>query len=85
MSLWDHIKKFGRPVKEAAKQGPPFAQAFQRALEGVKILFGGANIAEVRVNGEAHEAAPGMLRGLDWPRLEQPGFLRTYVIALYRE
>ena len=52
---------------------------------GIKIFFGGCDIAEVRVDGLVHENASEALRSLDWPRLEVPGFLRVYVIALHRE
>lgn len=59
----------------------------QDCPHGIKILFGGDGdgIAEVRVDGEPHEAASTALAGLAWPRLEPPGFVRSYVIALHRD
>jgi hypothetical protein len=52
---------------------------------GIKILFGGDGIAEVRVDGDHHEAASVALRDLGWPRLVPAGFVRTYIVALHRE
>lgn len=51
----------------------------------IKIFFGGSDIAEVRVDGEIHEAASDILLSLDWPRLELLGFLRGFIITLHRE
>lgn len=51
----------------------------------IKILFGAKDIAEVRVDGEIHEGASAALLALNWPRMEPPGFLRVFVIALHVE
>jgi hypothetical protein len=50
---------------------------------GIKIFFGGVDVAEVRVNGEPHEAASAALAALPWPRLDPPAFVRSYVVVLY--
>jgi hypothetical protein len=52
---------------------------------GLKILFGGDCVAEVRVNGELHETASAALATLPWPRLDPPGFVRSYVLVLHRD
>lgn len=51
---------------------------------GIKIFFGGEDTAEVRVDGEYHEAASKALAEMDWPRNDLSGFLRAYVIAIHR-
>ncbi len=51
----------------------------------VKVFFGAQDTAEVRVDGEIHEGASAALLALDWPRMEPPGFLRVFVIALHTE
>lgn len=50
---------------------------------GLKILFGGDRVAEVRVDGERHEAASSALADLPWPSLEPAAFVRSYVILLH--
>ena len=57
----------------------------ERAPHGIKILFGGDGVAEVRLNGDVHPAATQMLLDLDWPRIEPAGFVRSYVILLEPE
>jgi len=57
----------------------------ENAPFGIKILFGGDGVAEVRVGGERHEIASSALAALPWPRLEPTGFVRSYVIVLHRE
>ena len=52
---------------------------------GVKILFGGDGIAEVRLNGDRHESASIALGELPWPRLNPPGFVRSFIMVLHRE
>jgi hypothetical protein len=52
---------------------------------GIKIFFGGDGIAEVRLDGEIHEAASRVLANLDWPRIQPAGFVRSYVLVLHRE
>lgn len=52
---------------------------------GIKLLLGGPGVAEVRLDGEVHEAASDALAALPWPRREPPGFVRSYVVALHRE
>jgi len=70
---------------------PTLARALQASMSeqggpyGVKILFGGDGVAEVRVDGEQHAAASAALAGLPWPRLDPPGFVRSYVIVLHRD
>ena len=56
-----------------------------RCPHGIKILFGGDGIAEVRLDGERHERASAILASLDWPRLQPAGFVRSYVVVLHRE
>ena len=57
----------------------------QSAPHGLKILLGGNEIAEVRLNGNRHEGASKALVELGWPRLTPPAFVRSYVIAIRRE
>jgi hypothetical protein len=57
----------------------------QSCPHGIKILFGGNDLAEVRVDGECHEDASLALRNLPWPRLTPIGFVRSYVVVLHRE
>ncbi len=52
---------------------------------GVKIFLGGNGIAEVRLDGEIHDSATEALAKQPWPRLEPPGFLRSYVLVLHRD
>jgi uncharacterized protein DUF6348 len=52
---------------------------------GVKIFLGGNGVAEVRLDGEIHDAASEALAKLAWPRLDPPGFVRCYVLVLHRE
>jgi hypothetical protein len=58
-------------------------------LNGVKILFGGkegSELAEVRINGFAHERASSALLALPWPRARQlPVFAKTFVLLVHRE
>lgn len=66
--------------------GPLVAQSFPRPyLNGVKLLFGcgGQDIAEVRVNGEYHEAASEYLRSLSWPRSASVAFARCYLLFVH--
>jgi hypothetical protein len=73
----------------------PVLPALARALDdllheregpfGLKILFGGDGIAEVRVNGEVHDGASSTLASLPWPRLDPPNFVRSYVVLAHRE
>lgn len=56
-----------------------------RAPHGMKVLFGGADVAEVRLGGERHEAASQALLRLEWPRLADAGFVRTYFILVHPE
>jgi len=68
----------------------PAISPFLRTLSGdcphtVKVFFGAQETAEVRVDGEIHEGASAALLALDWPRMEPPGFLRVFVIALHVE
>lgn len=53
------------------------------APHGIKLLFGGEQVAEVSVNGVARPAASDALLRLDWPRRSPPAFVRSYVIALH--
>jgi Family of unknown function (DUF6348) len=53
-------------------------------LHGIKLLFGGADVAEVRLDGQRHDVASEELAKLSWPRLEPTGFVRSYVIAVHR-
>ena len=70
---------------------PALARALSDSLDqkdgpfGLKILFGGDEVAEVRVNGEGNEVASSMLASLSWPRLKPPAFVRSYVLLVHRE
>lgn len=70
---------------------PALARALGDSLDekdgpfGLKILFGGDEVAEVRVNGEGHDVASSVLASLPWPRLHPPGFVRSYVLLIHRE
>jgi hypothetical protein len=70
---------------------PKLSHALSSSLDdntcphGIKIFFGGDDIAEVRLDGEEHEAASVVLENLDWPRLASTAFVRSYVLALHRE
>jgi len=58
-------------------------RAFDRPqLNGVKFLFGN-DVAEVRINGRAHDEASDALNALKWPRLERPAFVRFFVLAVH--
>lgn len=71
----------------------PVLPALSRPLEGslherdcpagLKIMFGGESVAEVRVNGVQHDAASAALAALPWPRLHPAGFARSYVLVLH--
>jgi len=52
---------------------------------GLKILFGGEGVGEVRVNGEAHDGASRAVAALPWPRLQPPAFVRSFVILVHRD
>lgn len=70
---------------------PALARCLNESLDekdgpfGLKILFGGDEVAEVRVNGERNEVASSMLASLSWPRLDPPAFVRSYVLLVHRE
>ena len=70
---------------------PALARALDHTLDekdgpfGLKILFGGDGVAEVRINGERNEVASSMLVSLPWPRLHPPAFVRSYVLLVHRE
>ena len=70
---------------------PSIARALDDSLSeqgcphGLKIFLGGDGVAEVRLNGEQHDAASAALANLDWPRLDPPGFVRSYVLVLHRD
>jgi hypothetical protein len=51
--------------------------------QGLKILFGGDGVAEVRIDGECHDAASRAVGSLPWPRLNPTAFVRSYVILLH--
>lgn len=98
-SIAGAIVGFGKGESPSALQrwwlDNPVLPALARALDdslnepegpfGLKILFGGDGIAEVRVNGEQHDAASSALASLPWPRLSPAGFVRSYVLVLHRE
>jgi len=67
--------------------GPMVAAAFERPmLNGVKLLFGygEGDIAEVRVNGIRHEPASRRLQFMQWPRANQPAFVRCYWLFVHK-
>lgn len=70
---------------------PAIAEALEESLldgdcpHGIKILFGGDGIAEVRVNGDRHEGASDVLACLEWPRLIEAASVRSYVVVLHRD
>jgi hypothetical protein len=73
----------------------PILPALSRALSpsldertcphGVKIIFGGGDVAEVRVDSEVHECASAALAELPWPRVKPFEFVRRYLLVLHRE
>lgn len=71
-----------------ARVAGPLVDAFDRpALNGIKLAFGGADLAEVRVNGRPDAAASAALAGLDWPRSAAAvgpgfGFVRLFALAV---
>lgn len=58
-------------------------------LIGIKAFFGGSQqseTAEVRVNGDLHEAASAVLAGLDWPRpVDDLSYARTFLLLVHTE
>ncbi len=58
-------------------------------LSGMKIFFGslgdGGSVAEVRVNGQRHDAASDALLAMDWPRPATVGVVRSYVVLVAHE
>jgi hypothetical protein len=57
----------------------------QRGPHGLKILFGGNRVAEVRLDGERHDGASRALASLAWPTLEPAAFVRSFVVLLHPE
>lgn len=65
--------------------GPSVAPSFTSPwCNGVKVVLGGgpSTFAEVRVNGEWHQAASEFLESLDWPRMETLVFCRFFWLFL---
>lgn len=68
---------------------PLIASAIRPALagsagpHGVKLIFGGDDIAEVRLDGIVHEGASTVFRKLPWPRLTPLGFVRTFFLLAH--
>ncbi len=53
-------------------------------LNAVKLIFGGTavrEIVEVRANDRVLAEPTGALRSIDWPRLEEPVYARTFLLA----
>jgi hypothetical protein len=64
--------------------GPVAAAAFSRPLlNGVKVLFGFEDTAEVRVNGARNQAASERLRAMDWPRSSDAAYARCYFLFVH--
>jgi len=61
------------------------AQEISGQPHGVKILFGGDRVAEVRLDGECHDAASRALKSLPWPTTNPAAFVRSYVVLLHPE
>jgi hypothetical protein len=51
----------------------------------VLIRAGHPPVAEVRIDGERHEAASRALLAMDWPRDRAAGMARSYVLFVHRE
>jgi hypothetical protein len=69
---------------------PALKGTFDRdELIGVKAFFGGGEgteTAEIRVNGEVHEAASKALADLDWPRpATGVSYARTFMLLVHDE
>lgn len=68
---------------------PALAPALQDLQDNlphaIKVFLGGQDVAEVRVDGEHHDAASDALLALDWPRQDPASFVRAFVIAIHRE
>jgi hypothetical protein len=75
----------GNPILPTLAHALSDSMSEQDCPYGLKILFGGDNVAEVRVNGEQHEGASVALARLPWPRLDPAGFVRSYVLVLHRD
>jgi len=73
------------PVLPALSPALHDALAEGACPRGFKLLFGGDDVAEVRLDGERHEVASAALANLPWPRLKLPGFVRSYVVVLHDE
>jgi hypothetical protein len=98
-AIADAIIGFGHSENAAVLQrwwlSNPVLPHLERALardlleqptpHGLKILFGGDGVAEVRIAGESHDAASRALAALPWPRLHPAAFVRSYVILLHPE
>ncbi|AEV85639.1 hypothetical protein ACWT_4617 [Actinoplanes sp. SE50] len=65
---------------------PIIAPALDRPhLNGIRLLIGqGGDFTEceVRINGRRHEPAEAALAALDWPRTEQFGLARTFLLLV---
>ncbi len=69
---------------------PALKGAFEREeLVGVKAFFGGGEggeTAEIRVNGDHHEAGSRALAELDWPRpANGVSYARTFVLLVHED
>jgi hypothetical protein len=55
-----------------------------RYPHGIKLLFGGEDVAEVRIDGMRHEPASQALLLEKWPRVAR-SFVRGYILAMHPE
>lgn len=73
-----------RPLTEHI--APVLPRRFGRTeLNGLKVFVGLAPVGrtlEVRINGERHERASGLLERLPWPEVEGPVFLRHFTLLV---
>ena len=55
------------------------------APHGFKMFICPPDIAEVRLNGEVHEAASQVMLDLAWPELTDFAVARSYCILIHRD
>jgi hypothetical protein len=65
--------------------GPLVSDSFERPLlNGMKVVFGFKDTAEVRVNEVCNQPASDRLRSLDWPRASEAAFARCYYLFVHK-
>lgn len=65
--------------------GPVMGTHEWPVLGGLRIFFGsqgGESIAEVKINGRLLPQAVEMLLDQDWPRFEEPAYVRSFILTI---